>query len=138
WHEGAVTLFSADLANMPVSSLLIQDKRIWIGTTDRGLLRYSELGLEQLTIAGGLPNNRILSLYLDREQSVWVGTNGGLFRLRDAPFVTYTAELGLAGDYVRSVMAHSDGSVWIGSSQGVSWLAGRQLKTLDLSAASRG
>ncbi|PKM19048.1 MAG: GGDEF domain-containing protein [Gammaproteobacteria bacterium HGW-Gammaproteobacteria-15] len=138
WFNGQAVLLDPALADMPVASLLVNDNQIWIGTTDRGLLRYSELGLEQLTIAGGLPNNRILSLYLDREQSIWVGTNGGLFRLRDAPFVTYTAELGLAGDYVRSVMAHSDGSVWIGSSQGVSRLAGRQLKTLDLSAASRG
>src|SRR5690606_139141 len=125
-------------ADLPVSSLLLSNEQIWIGTTDRGLLRYSELGLEQLTIAGGLPSKSILSLYQDREQSIWDGTNGCLFRLRDAPFITYTAELGLAGDYVRSVMAHSDGSVWIGSSQGVSRLAGRQLKTLDLSAASRG
>ncbi|MCS4305971.1 diguanylate cyclase (GGDEF)-like protein [Rheinheimera pacifica] len=138
WFNGEAVLLDAKLADLPVSSLLINDNQLWIGTTDRGLLRYSELGLEQLTIAGGLPNNRILSLYFDREQSIWVGTNGGLFRLRDAPFVTYTAELGLAGDYVRSVMAHSDGSVWIGSSQGVNRLAGQQLQTLDLSAASRG
>lgn len=138
WHEGTVTLFSADLAGKPVSSLLIQDKQIWIGTTDRGLLRYSELGLETLSMAGGLPNNRILALYLDRENSVWVGTNGGLFRLRDAPFVTYTAEHGLAGDYVRAVMPHSDGSVWIGTSQGISRYSAGGIDNIDLSAASRG
>lgn len=138
WQNGKSAVLDDTVADLPVSSLLLSDGQIWIGTTDRGLLRYSELGLEQLTIAGGLPNNRILSLYQDREQSVWVGTNGGLFRLRDAPFVTFTAELGLAGDYVRSVMAHSNGSVWIGSSQGVSRLSGRKLETLDISAVSRG
>jgi len=138
WRQDTVELFNAGLADMPVSTLLIQDKQLWIGTTDRGLLRYSELGLETLSIAGGLPNNRILSLYLDRENSVWVGTNGGLFRLRDAPFVTYTAENGLVGDYVRAVMPHSDGSVWIGTSQGISRYSATGIEQINLAEASRG
>jgi diguanylate cyclase (GGDEF)-like protein len=131
-------LLSDALNNMPVSALLVQDEQIWIGTTDRGLLRYSELGLETLSMTGGLPNNRILSLYLDREKSVWVGTNGGLFRLRDAPFVTYTTDQGLAGDYVRAVMPHSDGSIWLGTSQGISRYSAKGMERIDISAASRG
>jgi diguanylate cyclase (GGDEF)-like protein len=138
-HNGGETaLLHAALQNMPVSALLVQDQQIWIGTTDRGLLRYSRQGLETLSMAGGLPNNRILALYLDREKSVWVGTNGGLFRLRDAPFVTYTAEQGLAGDYVRAVLAHSDGSVWLGTSQGISRYTATGIEPIDLSAASAG
>lgn len=136
--QGVARLFSKALTNMPVSALLVQGKDVWIGTTDRGLLRYSSLGLETLTMAGGLPNNRILSLFLDREKSIWVGTNGGLFRLRDAPFVTYTAENGLAGDYVRAVLAHSDGALWVGTSLGLTVQDDAGFTTLDLTAASKG
>lgn len=136
--QGATRLFSAALANMPVSALLVQNKHIWIGTTDRGLLRFGEQGLETLSMAGGLPNNRILSLFLDREKSIWVGTNGGLFRLRDAAFVTYTAENGLAGDYVRAVLAHSDASLWIGTSQGLTVRDETGFTTLDLTGVSKG
>lgn len=137
-NQGATRLFSAALANMPVSALLVQNKFIWIGTTDRGLLRFGDQGLETLSMAGGLPNNRILSLFLDREKSIWVGTNGGLFRLRDAPFVTYTAENGLAGDYVRAVLAHSDNTLWVGTSQGLTVRDETGFTTLDLTAASKG
>lgn len=138
YYAGSVSVFSAALSDLPVSALLVSGEQLWIGTTDRGLLRHSALGLETLSMAGGLPNNRILSLYQDREQSIWVGTNGGLFRLRDAPFVTYTTAQGLAGDYIRAVLAHSDGSVWIGSSQGVSRYTEQGISNIDLSAVSTG
>ena len=138
WLDDTVSLLHPSLASLPVSALLLRDNELWIGTTDRGLLRLSDGDVEQLTIEGGLPNNRILSLYHDRENSVWVGTNGGLFRLREAPFVTYTASRGLAGDYVRAVLAHSDGSVWVGSSQGLNRIKDGKITQLNLSEHSQG
>lgn len=138
WQDGQSTLHHPELSDLPVSALLLRDTELWIGTTDRGLLRLTANELEQLSIYGGLPNNRILSLYRDRENSIWVGTNGGLFRLREAPFVTYTAARGLAGDYVRAVLGHSDGSIWVGSSQGLNRINGQQIEQLDLSAHSGG
>ena len=138
YRDSKAELFSEQLSQFPVSALLVDGEQIWIGSTDRGLLRLSELGLESLSMKGGLPNNRILALYKDKENSIWVGTNGGLFRLRDAPFVTYTTEHGLAGDYVRAVLAHSDGSVWLGTSQGVSRFDGKAFHTIDLAGASKG
>ena len=138
YDAGSVSVFSEDLSDLPISALLVSGEQLWIGTTDRGLLRHSALGLEKLSMDSGLPNNRILSLFQDREQSIWAGTNGGLFRLRDAPFVTYTTEQGLAGDYIRAVLAHSDGSVWIGSSQGVSRYTEQGISSIDLSAVSAG
>lgn len=75
------------LANVPVATLLPEASgMLWIGTVDRGLLRLYNNTLEQLSIEQGLPNNRVLALLRDKEQSLWVGTNGGVFRLRDAPF----------------------------------------------------
>ncbi|MDC8829879.1 diguanylate cyclase [Alteromonas gilva] len=138
YESGRVQVFAPGISDLPVSTLLVSGKQVWIGTTDHGLLRYSERGLETLSMAKGLPNNRILSLFEDREGSIWVGTNGGLFRLRDAPFVTLTSEHGLSGDYIRTVLAHSDGSVWIGSSQGVSRLRNNKVEAIDLSAVSAG
>uniref|UniRef100_UPI00404787C1 diguanylate cyclase n=1 Tax=Rheinheimera sp. TaxID=1869214 RepID=UPI00404787C1 len=138
WQDSGAGLYHAALAEQPISALMVRNDALWLGTTDRGLLRLAAGELEQLTIDGGLPNNRILSLYQDRENSVWVGTNGGLFRLREAPFVTETAEQGLAGDYVRAVLAHSDGSIWVGTSQGLSRITQQGIEQLDLSAYSLG
>ncbi|ALZ76121.1 ligand-binding sensor domain-containing diguanylate cyclase [Rheinheimera sp. F8] len=115
------------LANVAVTALhVLADGQIWIGTINQGLQRVSALGLEQLGVQDGLPNNRVLSIFQDTEQSVWVGTNAGLYRLRETPFTNLTQQQGLVDNYVRTVLEHSDGSVWIGSAGGLDrWVAGK-------------
>lgn len=108
------------LAGVAVSVMMIdQQQQIWLGTINQGVLRLGDLGLEQLTVVDGLPNNRVLALHQDREKSIWIGTNGGVLRLRDAPFSNLTTGKGLSDNYVRTVLEHTDGSVWIGSSGGL-------------------
>ena len=116
---------------------LLQDNQgdLWLGTTDRGLLRISQFGIERLEVADGLPEQRVTSLFQDSEGSIWVGTNGGLMRLRDAPFTSYTEQDGLAGNYVRTVLAHSDGSIWVGSSTGLSHIINGKVTQLPLTMA---
>lgn len=106
---------------LAVSALMLDDSEaLWLGTINSGLFRRNDEGITHLGTAAGLPNNRVLSIYQDPEQSLWVGTNGGLFRLRSAPFVTLTRQSGLAGNFVRAVLARSNGSLWAGTSEGVS------------------
>ena len=115
-----------------VITSLLEDSRndLWLGTSNHGLYRLSNYGLEKLDDNKGLPNNRISSLYEDKEKSIWVGTSSGLFRLREAPFITLTSTQGLAGDYIRSVMSHSDGSLWVGSSKGLNKIVQRRIFTI--------
>lgn len=112
-------LLHPELADVAVSVLMIEQQHIWLGTVHRGLMRLSRLGLEQLTVADGLPNNRVLALFQDKEKSIWVGTNGGVFLLRDAPFTNLTIAKGLTDNYVRTLLEHSDGSAWVGTSYGL-------------------
>lgn len=114
-NAGVTPLYVA-LTTQAIISIL-QDKNgdLWLGTTDRGLIRISQLGIEFLGVEQGLPEQRVVSLFQDNEDSIWVGTNGGLMRLRDVPFSSVTEQQGLAGNYVRTVLAHSDGSMWVGS-----------------------
>jgi diguanylate cyclase (GGDEF)-like protein len=92
---------------------------LWIGTVNRGLMRLGERGLEHFDAAAGLPNNRVASLFADREGSVWVGTNAGLLRFADTPFVTLDSHHGLSDDYVRALLQGRDGAIWIGTSRGL-------------------
>ena len=118
-------------ANLAISALLEgNDGALWVGSINSGLLRLQDGRVRQLNTEQGLPNNRVLSLYLDMENSLWVGTNGGLFRLRSAPFVTLTRDQGLAGNYVRAVMPHSDGSLWSGTSEGVTRISEGRTETI--------
>lgn len=124
-------LLHDDFGALAVSTLLEDDSgALWVGTINSGLFRLNGDGVQHLDTDGGLPNNRVVSLYQDLEHSLWVGTNGGLFRLRSAPFVTTTREQGLAGNYVRAVMPHSDGSLWVGTSEGVSRLDGDEVDSV--------
>src|SRR3546814_1403953 len=101
---GRFSPISADMPDEAVASLtLSEDGDVWMGTVNRGLMRFSaSRGLEHLDTDMGLPNNRVPSLFIDREQNVWAGTNAGLVRLADTPFISYDQQLGLSNDYVRS------------------------------------
>ncbi|MGO4999104.1 ligand-binding sensor domain-containing diguanylate cyclase [Oceanisphaera sp. W20_SRM_FM3] len=129
-EQTLVTQIYPELANNSITSLLEDDQHhLWLGTAEHGLLRMSELGLEQLTVAQGLSGTQVISLFQDRERSIWVGTHAGLMRLRDVPFISFTEQDGLASNYVRTVLAHSDGSVWVGGSAGLTQIKDEQFNS---------
>jgi diguanylate cyclase (GGDEF)-like protein len=119
----------AEFPNEAVPSLQVDgDGALWIGTVNRGLMRYDDGELEVFDAAAGLPNNRVASLFADREGSLWVGTNAGLLRFADTPFITLDSHNGLADDYVRALLQTDDGTIWIGTARGLSqWRNGRML-----------
>lgn len=100
---------------------------LWVGTVNNGLMRLAKSGVERFTSLRGLPNNRVASLLVDREGSIWAGTNAGLLRLGDAPFSTYNGDQGLSDDYVRALTLARDGSIWIGTSRGLNLWRGDKL-----------
>ncbi|WP_168171558.1 diguanylate cyclase [Lacimicrobium sp. SS2-24] len=109
-----------DLSEVAALEMLVEDDgTIWIGTVENGLYRFRDRKLEHLSAEQGLLNNRITALFIDREGSLWLGTNGGLFRLRDAPFSALTEEKGLSDNFVRTLLQARDGSIYIGTSRGL-------------------
>ena len=92
---------------------------LWVGTVNNGLLRLSGKGVERFSTQRGLPNNRVAALQVDREGSLWAGTNAGLLRLSDTPFTTWNGEQGLSDDYVRALAENPTGGVWIGTGRGL-------------------
>jgi diguanylate cyclase (GGDEF)-like protein len=122
----------ADFPDEAVVSLVVDaEGALWLGTVNRGLLRYNEGRVEMFDAAGGLPNNRVASLFADREGSLWVGTNAGLMRFADTPFITLDSHNGLSDDYVRALMQDAEGTVWIGTARGLNrWRAGQMLPPL--------
>lgn len=107
---------------------------IWVGSINHGLMRLAGGKVETLSSQRGLPNNRVAALFIDREGSIWAGTNAGLLRLRDAPFSTYNGAHGLSDDYVRALVQSRDGSVWIGTSRGLNRWQGNKLAAVYTSA----
>lgn len=128
-RNGRFAPHEAGFPDDAVASLTLDAQgHLLAGTVNRGLYRATPRGLERFGRSGGLPNNRVPSLFVDREGSIWVGTNAGLLRFADTPFGSLDTYQGLADNYVRSVLQLDDGSILIGSSGGLDrWSGGRIL-----------
>ena len=75
--------------------------------------------METFTSANGLSSNLVLSIFEDREGSMWVGTEaGGLNLLKSKKFNTYTTRDGLPSDLVKAIYQDPQGGIWIGSNGG--------------------
>jgi ligand-binding sensor domain-containing protein len=123
-EDGRAAPLHADLPLDSFESLLV-DRRgnVWLGSANRGLFRVGERGVESLSAEQGLPSNRVVSLFEDREGSLWAGTSRGLFRLREAPFLSITQRQGLADVYTRTLLELPDGRVLAGTSSGIALIA---------------
>ncbi|HEX2268743.1 MAG TPA: two-component regulator propeller domain-containing protein, partial [Pyrinomonadaceae bacterium] len=86
---------------------------VWIGK-EEGLYRATPTGLE--LVAGQI---HVRSLYSDRDDNLWVGTNGlGLYRFKEPAVRMYTTNDGLPNDLLMTVIAAHDGSIWTGANCG--------------------
>jgi diguanylate cyclase (GGDEF)-like protein len=134
-YKGKTGVFSPltkDFPDEAVASLAVDSKdHLWIGTVNKGVMRYSPAGLEVFGRQDGLPNSRVSSLFIDREGSTWAGTNAGMMRFSDTPFTMLNSTHGLADDYVRTVLQSRDGSLWVGTAQGLTRFANGEAKTID-------
>jgi ligand-binding sensor domain-containing protein len=71
------------------------DDGVWIGT-NMGLIRYAEGRQTTFTTENGLASNSITVVYSDRDNSLWLGTQGGGVDNRaNNAVVRYTAREGL-------------------------------------------
>ncbi len=94
--------------------------RIWVGTTDAGVLRYNpaDSSWQQWTERDGLPHPHVHTLLLDLAGQLWAGTSGGgLVRLSRQPFRHFDQSRGLAGNRVYALYEDRAGRLWLGVSQ---------------------
>lgn len=113
------TSFFVSLPNSRISALRIDRADVlWIATA-RGLASLRNGKIETFTTDDGLTSNLVLSLFEDREGSLWIGTEaGGLNLLKSKKFNTYTTKDGLPNDLVKAIYQDTQGGIWIGSNGG--------------------
>ncbi len=103
---------------------IFRDKaeQLWIGT-DSGLAKYNATTDEFIQVTfPGLENQTtyISSLYLDTDDSIWVGTNQfGLFHITDAGARISAVNLHENNVSVRDILRISSGNLWVASDKGI-------------------
>jgi ligand-binding sensor domain-containing protein len=102
------------------------DGRIWVGTDD---------GLSSLLPSRGeftsfmnrpddttsLCDNTIHSLWIQDEQTVWIGTSAGLEKLnfRERRFRHFNERDGLPNAYIYGILPDSEGNLWLSTNKGL-------------------
>ncbi|HEX7325714.1 MAG TPA: EAL domain-containing protein [Rhodanobacteraceae bacterium] len=97
---------------------------LWLGLANHTLLRIAANGAQMLVqpapagIRGGLPDSRILTLFVDRTGLLWAGTEtaGVAWTRVDRGAITSVLDLGVdprAPPYVRNLVPGAHGRVWL-------------------------
>ena len=103
-----------------------RDGNLWIGTSDAGLVHIHGGRTDVLKQADGLSGDFITALLIDRENNIWVASDGGLDRFREFAVSTVSLSQGLSNASILSVLADRDGSVWLSTRRGLNrWNNGK-------------
>lgn len=74
--------------------------------------------VRQLTVADGLPSNRINGIAEDRFGYLWMATSDGLVRHDGIDFRVWRVEQGLPDNFIWAVHVDARNRVWIGTEEG--------------------
>lgn len=104
---------------------------LWIGTSNAGLLKFDtkeNRAIARYTAedgAGGLSNNAVYAVLIDRQEIMWVGTEDGLnrFNKKDSTFQQLRHKrndrTSLFDNRIRILFEDRDGTIWVGTEAGL-------------------
>jgi ligand-binding sensor domain-containing protein len=125
WRDGQLVTEG----HYPSLQVMLEDreKRLWIGTRERGVIGEDHAGRKLFSTTEGLSHNRVYCMAEDASGAIWVGTEHGVNRIRNGRVEAFGREDGLPAELFQAIWTESDGTVWIGSTGGglVRWRDGR-------------
>ncbi len=123
--------FIEEFIEKDIKSLLLFNTTLWIGTRAEGIWRYDmKTSVVKNFVAdefnpGTLCDNKILSMYKDRQGLLWIGTNGsGICKgsYKQEKFITYApvynSKNSLNDRVVWTIHEDKDEILWVGTESG--------------------
>ncbi len=99
--------------------------QLWLGTQDEGLIKLdTRTGTATIltTENSGLTKNAIKSLFLDKNEVLWIGTSGGGLDTYDIPkdiFYNFDMEDGLPNNVIYGILPDEKDHLWLSSNRGI-------------------
>lgn len=100
-----------------VTSLLCDDKYLWIGTYNDGIYKVNANGIVEQHITANIPNN-VLAILTKDENHKWIGGDEGLFLLdtRNNVSICQNNKMPLQKSYhITALTNDNQGKLWVGT-----------------------
>ena len=105
--------------------------QLYLGLNGKGLVRKTKKGWDRFTTHDGLAARHVWALYVDKEDSVWIGTHGwGLSRLKNGRFFNFLESQVELPRLINCIVEDDTGHLWFGSNQGLFRAERRRLNQL--------
>lgn len=101
---------------------------LWIGTYNGGLNKFIvekgkfyHYNTTTPGTRGNLTSDIIRSIYIDKKNTIWLGTDGGLNRFdpKTGEFIAYSEKEGLSNNRVYRILEDESGYLWVSTSNGL-------------------
>ncbi|MEO0572926.1 MAG: two-component regulator propeller domain-containing protein [Bacteroidota bacterium] len=109
-----------------ITVVLKQDRgNLWLGTQNKGLIQFNLItGKASIftTENSGLAKNAIKSLFLDKNEVLWIGTSGGgldAYDTGNGTFHNFTVEDGLPNNVIYGILPDKTNHLWLSSNRGI-------------------
>lgn len=115
WSEGrmnAVKILNDNIVGRVISNLMYVDSATTFIVTEFGLNRCKSGDCDYIVIGENERSNQVNTIFKDREENLWLGTNFGLYKYTANAFKKYGKNAGLTESFVYGIDSNDDG-VWI-------------------------
>jgi signal transduction histidine kinase/ligand-binding sensor domain-containing protein len=117
------------------SIAVADDGSVWVAlaTKGLGLFRIAHDAIEK-TVLPGIADTHAVSLFIDREGSLWIGTsNAGVYRLYAGRLDRFRTENGLSSSAVTGFFEDREGNLWVVTSKGLDRFGDNRVVTFSTS-----
>jgi signal transduction histidine kinase/ligand-binding sensor domain-containing protein len=126
WHDGSFdTYLRKDLGESSLLSVYSiaagVDGSLWAAIPRDGFGLFQMVnGLPRKVALPGINTAQIMSLFIDRDRSLWMGTSGeGVYRVNGGRVDHFASEHGLSSNAVNRFFEDREGNLWVATSKGL-------------------
>ena len=88
---------------------------IWITTYNDGVYEYNLQSFKNYNKLFGIDNDLVRSLFIDKNDNIWLSSKTGLTVLQDGIPTIFNNENGLENENIKVVSQDNEGNIWLGT-----------------------